>query len=189
MLDKSEHFNEFKRKAKAVSSEVFELRDLNAAALFMKEFLPGCGVADTPGRRALWARPPKALGARKDEMVAAVPGLSFDVTKRSAAESLVGISSMELGIADTGTLVQDATPVDLRLVSTLPDIHIAMLSRDKIVPNLAAILDKVKPSSAGYLSFITGPSRTADIERVLAIGAHGPKRLIILAIESGEVLT
>ena len=52
-----------------------------------------------------------------------------------------------------------------------------------LLPDLPSLLKRVNPKKAAYLALITGPSRTADIERVLTIGVHGPERLIILVID------
>ena len=104
----------------------------------------------------------------------AVPGLTFDVTRELAADAKVGISQMDWALANTGTLVQSADAVDNRLVSTLPLLHIALVSTAALLPDLPALLHRVDPRQSAYLSFITGPSRTADIERVLTIGVHGP---------------
>ncbi len=101
----------------------------------------------------------------------------FEVTREGCAEAKIGISQMDWGKADTGTLVQDATAVEKRLVSTLPLIHIALIATGKILPDLPSLLGAIDPRQAGYIAFITGPSRTADIERVLTIGVHGPERL------------
>lgn len=109
-----------------------------------------------------------------------MPGLTFDVTRGVSADAKVGISQLDWAIANTGTLVQDAAPVDQRLVSTLPLIHIALVRSDRLVPDLPAALTKIRPDQTNYISFITGPSRTADIERVLTIGVHGPEKLIIV---------
>ena len=119
---------------------------------------------------------------------ATLPGVHFEVTRERAAEARFGISQMDWALADTGTLAQDATAVDKRLVSTLPAIHIALVATAALVPDMPTWLTKVEPSASGYLSLITGPSRTADIERVLTIGVHGPDRLIIVFCdESGRV--
>jgi L-lactate dehydrogenase complex protein LldG len=56
-----------------------------------------------------------------------------------------------------------------------------------LLPDLAAVLARVDPRTSTYLAFITGPSRTADIERVLTIGVHGPGRLIIVFVDDPEV--
>jgi L-lactate dehydrogenase complex protein LldG len=92
----------------------------------------------------------------------------------------VGISQLDWAIANTGTLVQDAACVDQRLVSTLPLIHIALIRSDRLLPDLPSVLAKIRPEQTNYISFITGASRTADIERVLTIGVHGPEKLIIV---------
>ena len=112
-----------------------------------------------------------------------VPGLSFDVTRARAADSKVGISQLDWALANTGSLIQDACPVDRRLVSTLPNIHIAIVETNRLVPDMPAVFSKIRPEQTNYISFITGPSRTADIERVLTIGVHGPEKLIIVFVD------
>jgi L-lactate dehydrogenase complex protein LldG len=95
----------------------------------------------------------------------------------------VGISQLECAIADTGTLVTDAAPVERRLASALPVIHVAVVPTDAILPDMASAFARIHPSRSGYISLITGPSRTADIERVLTIGVHGPSRLVIVFVD------
>jgi len=56
----------------------------------------------------------------------------------------------------------------------------------RILPDLAALLGRIDPGQTGYISMITGPSRTADIERVLTIGVHGPERLVIVFVDDLE---
>jgi L-lactate dehydrogenase complex protein LldG len=177
-------FESFKTRAEAVSGEVHRFATDVAAAGFLADFLRGEGVSDRPGWRAVWAAKKGLSGIQPEELAAKIPGLTLDVDRKSAAESKVGISDMEWGLADTGTVVQDATRVELRLVSTLPEIHVAFLRTGTILPNLEALLPHLDPTRSPYLAFITGPSRTADIERVLTIGVHGPVRLVILCIDA-----
>ena len=96
------------------------------------------------------------------------------------------LTGADWAIAETGTLVLDSGSEDLRIATMLSETHLAFLPASRIVPDAAALsarlIEKMK-SGAGYLSFITGPSRTADIERVLAIGVHGPQELHILMME------
>jgi L-lactate dehydrogenase complex protein LldG len=126
---------------------------------------------------------PFLSGLDKKELSGRVPGLHFDVTREGAAAARIGISQLDWGIAGTGTLVQDAAAVERRLVSTLPLIHIAIVGTDSLVGDLPALIGKIHPQQSNYISFITGPSRTADIERVLTIGVHGPERLIIVVVD------
>ena len=177
------YFSTFKSRAEAVSAEVHRFRTQADALAFILEFLHSEGVHDAPNFRAVWADCPFLAEIDKEELCTLVPGLVFDVTREGCAEAKIGISQMDWGKADTGTLVQDATQVDKRLVSTLPLIHIALIATGKILPDLPSVLTAIDPRQAGYISFITGPSRTADIERVLTIGVHGPERLIVIAVD------
>lgn len=87
------------------------------------------------------------------------------------------------GIAATGTLVVQPSPAEPRLMSLVPPLHIALLNVSQIYDNLyQAQQHWPKPMPSNFL-LISGPSKTADIEQVLAYGAHGPKDLIVLLVE------
>ncbi|HEY6798646.1 MAG TPA: lactate utilization protein [Kineosporiaceae bacterium] len=180
-------FRLFTTRAEAVGTEVHRVGTRAEALDLLTDRLKQEGVADGPGTWAVWAGCPFLDGLDRQELSARVPGLRFDVSRESAAGALVGISQLDWGIAETGSIAQDATSVDARLVSTLPTTHIALLPSDRLVPDLRAFLAVQGPSDANYLSVITGPSRTADIERVLTIGVHGPERLVVIVVdELGE---
>ncbi len=93
-----------------------------------------------------------------------------------------GVCCAQAGIAETGSLVLDADRERHRLVSLIPPLHIALLHRDRVVPDLAtALRDALTEGRAPTaLTLITGPSRTADIELKLVVGVHGPKALEIV---------
>src|ERR1039457_730125 len=175
-------FDKFKAKAEGVSAEVFRFVSRESALEFIQKFFQQEEVSDAPGSYAVWADSPFRSGINREKLLK-MPGVKLDVTRELAAASKVGVSEMEWGIADTGTLVQDSFLAEQRLVSSLPLIHIALLPTKNIQPDLATLLLKVHPSKAGYIAMITGASRTADIERVLTIGVHGPERLIIVCID------
>jgi L-lactate dehydrogenase complex protein LldG len=145
------------------------------------------GVDNKPHCYAVWAESPMIGSAATQQLQSSVPGLTFEVTRERAADAKVGISQMDWALANTGTLVQLADAVDNRLVSTLPPLHIAIVSSAALVADLGELLNRVDPRKSAYLSFITGPSRTADIERVLTIGVHGPERLIIVLVDDLEI--
>jgi L-lactate dehydrogenase complex protein LldG len=176
-------FESFKLRAEAVSAEVHRFPHKAAAVDFILQYLQSAGVADSPQSYAVWADCAFLRDVNKQQIAARVPGLSFEVTRQRAADSKVGISQLDWAMASTGSLVQDAAPVDRRLVSTLPNIHIAIVETNRLVPDMPAIFTKIRPEQTNYISFITGPSRTADIERVLTIGVHGPEKLIIVFVD------
>ncbi len=102
-------------------------------------------------------------------------------------EAHAGITQVNYAIAELGTLVQadaDAN-VDQRLCSTLIPIHIALVSTVNLIPTLKETMATLHglPQIPGFVGFITGPSRTSDIERVLTIGVHGPKQLVVVFVD------
>jgi L-lactate dehydrogenase complex protein LldG len=105
-----------------------------------------------------------------------------------AALATAGVTSACFAIADTGTLVLDSLAEDVRLASTLPPRHFVLLDKSKIVADGLAAVPPLRQihqqNSRNYMAYITGPSRTADIERVLTIGVHGPKELFVLLLDN-----
>jgi L-lactate dehydrogenase complex protein LldG len=95
----------------------------------------------------------------------------------------LGISSAQVAIAETGTLVLKSNEERHRLVSLLPPVHIAIVEARKICRTLGEALQLLRPDGTELspaLTFVTGPSRTADIELTLAIGVHGPQKLFVI---------
>ncbi|MGI9535956.1 MAG: LutC/YkgG family protein [Desulfocapsaceae bacterium] len=98
----------------------------------------------------------------------------------------VGLTYGDLGLAETGTLVLNCPNEELRLATMLCEFHVCVLPKSKIFADgygAEKQLQKFMLESPTYTAFITGPSRTADIERVLSIGVHGPLELHILILE------
>lgn len=98
----------------------------------------------------------------------------------------VGFTIADFGIAETGSLVIDSSSEEIRLATMISEIHIALLPLSKIFETAYDLEDKLQDLMAAapnYTAFVTGASRTADIERVLALGVHGPLELHILLWE------
>ena len=98
----------------------------------------------------------------------------------------IGFTYADLGIAETGTLVLNCPSEELRLATMICEYHVCILPRSRIVKDGFAaqpLLHEFMSNPSNYTAFITGPSRTADIERVLTIGVHGPLELHILVTE------
>lgn len=111
----------------------------------------------------------------------------LEVARPQAADAAAGVTSACFAIADTGSLVLESTPEDVRLASTLPTRHFVLLDKRKVVADGLAAVEPLRrmheASPRNYIAYITGPSRTADIERVLTIGVHGPKELYVLLLD------
>lgn len=176
----------FKRRAEAVGAECRLFADRGQALDGVITALMDAGVKDERGAWAAWADEGCLRAEERRQVLARVPGVRFEVTAEVAEQSLAGICTVQYGVAETGSLVSDSSAVGRRLVSTLPPLHVALLSVDRIVQSMAEALARFDPSRCCYLAAITGPSRTADIERVLTIGVHGPKRLIIFLVQNWE---
>lgn len=175
-------FELFKAKAEAVGAEVIRLGTKEEGIRYLLTLLDKEGVAEAVGRYAVWA-PGPLLDSDQAAALRNLPALKPAATREVAAQARIGISQLDWGLADTGTLVQDQTEISQRLASSLPEIHVALLDTAAILSDKVALLKRIDPVTSRYLAFITGPSRTADIERVLTIGVHGPKRLVVLLID------
>ncbi|HCR72036.1 MAG TPA: amino acid dehydrogenase [Anaerolineae bacterium] len=97
---------------------------------------------------------------------------NIDFTYESDPQIRLGVTNALVGLADTGSVLEADEALH---PSLLPEIHIAILKSKEIVQSLPDAIHLVKDKNAAV--FITGPSRTADIEMTLTIGVHGPKEL------------
>ena len=97
-----------------------------------------------------------------------------------------GLTECDALVADTGSVLVSSASAGGRALSVLPPHHVVLARRNQMVPDLSAALhrvqEKFKNKFPSFLSFISGPSRTGDIERILVLGAHGPKNLTILLL-------
>lgn len=103
--------------------------------------------------------------------------------KDKTIASFIGITAPTNGVADSATLIQLTEPGRPRSTSLLPSIHIAILKRENLVADLAeayALLQMREHLDS--LVFISGPSKTADIEAHMVNGAHGPREVHIVVV-------
>jgi L-lactate dehydrogenase complex protein LldG len=97
--------------------------------------------------------------------------------KWAIAECDLGVTEAECLLPETGTIVLGSSVEMPQTVSLLPRIHLALIRRDMLRTDMHQVFAEMKNSS--YLVFITGPSRTADIELTTTLGVHGPKALFV----------
>lgn len=107
--------------------------------------------------------------------------------RRHLAGIDVGVTTACLGVATSGTCLAAGDDEDTRLAGMISEVHILILPVCRIYPDLPSIAgllrERMNERPGTYSVFITGPSRTADIERVSAIGVHGPLELHIVLLE------
>jgi L-lactate dehydrogenase complex protein LldG len=105
---------------------------------------------------------------------------------KSALEACqAGLTECECLVAQTGSVCATTKSSGGRALSVLPPHHVVIASKSQLLPDLPAAFELLAQKYAAsdypsYMGFITGPSRTGDIERILVLGAHGPKKLTVL---------
>lgn len=97
-----------------------------------------------------------------------------------------GITQCDALVAQTGSVLSTVRSAGGRTLSILPPHHVVLARRDQLLPDLPAAFglmqEKYGDEYPSLMGFITGPSRTGDIERILVLGAHGPKKLTVLCV-------
>ena len=197
----------FQEKAEAVSAIVTRVASVQAAldyAVTLCEQKEACQLL-VAGCEAPLSTPAETLCDTKQTKVIAAPGLPPDQLAtldalcaargiQCIAEHLrdhlagidIGLTYADFGLAETGTLVIDSSSEETRLATMISEIHIAVLPVSRLRDasyDVEAALEGAMGQTPNYTAFITGASRTADIERVLALGVHGPLELHILILE------
>lgn len=112
---------------------------------------------------------------------------TYDVHDLESCDA--GITECDALIAQTGSVLVTNRSAGGRALSVLPPHHVVLATKEQLAPDVLEAFALVKKKYAAnypsFLSLITGPSRTGDIERILVLGAHGPKKLTIFIVEGG----
>jgi L-lactate dehydrogenase complex protein LldG len=206
VFSKPELLRLFRRKAEQAAAQVHHLASVEEALSFSVEICnrkeacrllaAGCEADLSPKARDLCdSRPTKVIAAPdldknhyrflQNQCQADGHFAVFKSLRPYVGGIDIGITWARFGIAETGTLVVDSTDEDLRLATMISEIHIVLLPEASIVETANDIempLRAMMEAGGSYTAMITGPSRTADIERVLALGVHGPLELYVLTI-------
>jgi len=180
----NEHFYElFKTKAEELTVKVLRAASSKEAADLIIEQIRQLKVQKVAATPLTMVDDQALHGYAPTEDI----DFTTQLNKEKIEQADMGISEFDLGIAQLGCIVQDASDLHTRLVSMLPPVHLALLWTSTLVESFGDALEVIEKAYKGnippYLSFITGPSKTADIERELTIGVHGPEKLIILCID------
>jgi L-lactate dehydrogenase complex protein LldG len=114
-------------------------------------------------------------------------GIPIEAHTESLLEARIGITRCEYLVARLGTVMVSSRLSPGRKITVFPEIHLVLGYTSQLVPDLkqalAGIKKKYRDNYPSMISLISGPSRTADIEKTLVMGAHGPKELYVFLID------
>lgn len=167
----------------ALGVQWHEVPDLPAVARAVAALAP-------PGR-VVWVPERTAPPLDPDRTAAAIESLGVRVVRRparaEAADVAVGLTGVDLAVAESGTLLALARAGGGRLPSVLPPIHVAVVERRAVVGSLGdglrSIAQRLASGETSAALLISGPSRTGDIEGRLVVGVHGPGELHVLLLD------
>jgi L-lactate utilization protein LutC len=162
----------FKQNLEAVDGHCVVVQNEEELTGILKNFDGRIAISDAPVLRRL------------------LPGVEIAPNASEIFKFDAGITTAQAGIAETGTLVLDSARERNRLASLVPPVHIAIVDAESIFQTLGEALAFIYRANdiSPAVTFITGPSRTADIELTLAIGVHGPQELYVI-VNDGPPLT
>ena len=185
-LVKAEYWNDFETNAKTAAAEVFRVKNFAEGEAKLQELLKEYADRTSGGIMAVGGEENPALKGIYDRIAAsgtAVDRDKFDIYEHRATAD-IGISTAEFCVAETGSLCVDNYSYEARVATMLPYVNIVFVNANYVVENVSVACKIIgRVFDKGYLGFVTGPSRTADIERVLSLGVHGPNKLLIIAVE------
>jgi L-lactate utilization protein LutC len=120
------------------------------------------------------------------------PAIAWHVVGKSEGElrafcagADAGVSGVSAALAETGSLVIEGGPGRSRMATLLPPLHVALVPASKLTPDIYTWTAGRRGTLPSSVTIVTGPSKTADIEFTLTLGAHGPKRLVALVYGEG----
>jgi L-lactate dehydrogenase complex protein LldG len=175
-----ERIDRFVFEAERVNATVKRLETLDQVPAAVVDYLRSANV-------------PAATRIGSDALIRAVDWSAkpfLQITTGAAEDAdTASVTSAFAGVAETGTLVLLSHPDSPTTLNFLPEAHLVILPADRIVGSYEDVWLRLRerlpgPSMPRVINWITGPSRTADIEQTLLLGAHGPKRLHILLVDA-----
>lgn len=174
----------FKSEFEAVQGQFHSFDSVESAQSWLVEFLPREGL------RSILAPDMPLLRSLAGERLGVTWIKSGNDSTHGWDQFDAGLTTCESLVAESGTIVVSAA-LSGRAMSVLPPTHVAVATRDQFVPDLDTSIARLRArygdSLPSTISWVTGPSRTADIEKILVLGAHGPKRLVLVLLPTNSL--
>jgi L-lactate dehydrogenase complex protein LldG len=178
-----------------------QLPPAERASLFVHMVEAAAGTAEwtpdptgIPGAVAAFLRAlnlPLAIRHGDDPLLASVPWKSAGTLEvrrgPSDGRDLAAVSHAFAGVAETGTLVLTSGADNPTTLNFLPDVHIVIVNASDVAADFETVMARLRARFGGgamprVVNLITGPSRSADIEQTLILGAHGPRKLHVILV-------
>ncbi len=188
-LSTDEMADRFAAALEAVQGEMVLCRDFDEAVEKIFALFREIGIDETK-KVAVTDRPLSRQVAEKLDgpQFMLAPENTADASPEELSKADAGIVSPEYLLADTGSCVFHAPVAFDRLATYIVPISVVVADRSMLRENLPAVWSEIRPrlteGRSGEYVIVTGPSRTADIEKILILGVHGPKRVIVFLIEA-----
>ncbi|MEO6390207.1 MAG: lactate utilization protein [Pyrinomonadaceae bacterium] len=171
----------FQRSLQAVGGHFLSVANESEAAEEIRRI-----VGNLSARRIAITNAPLVAGVLK--LLTLDAELIEGATTAELFQCDLGITGAQWAIAETGTLVLESDQERHRLASLVPTVHVAIIEASRVRQTLGEVLrdlDERRADLSRAITFITGPSRTSDIELTLAIGVHGPAELYVIVLDGG----
>jgi L-lactate dehydrogenase complex protein LldG len=181
--ERSERITMFERQSADLKTNFLRCADLAAAAQRLAE------IAKAEGWKLIAHQPNALLAGLIRDLGISTLEVNASTATTDLEKAVAGITLCDALVAQTGGVLLTTRSAGGRALSVLPPHHVVVANESQLLPDLPAAFDLLHQRYGGkfpsFCTFITGPSRTSDIERMLVLGAHGPKKLTILLV-AGE---
>jgi L-lactate dehydrogenase complex protein LldG len=170
----------FAERSESLKTEFLSCADEAAASAQLKL------LADREGWESVAVPADSEIRALLTDVSITKLEVSRSTMKTDLEKVSAGITGCDALIAQTGSVLLTAKSGGGRALSVLPGHHVVIATASQLVPDLPAAFELLErryaPNFPSFMTFITGPSRTGDIERVLVLGAHGPRTLTVIMV-------
>lgn len=163
----------------------FPPRDGDVVRRFLDAARAG-GVDIVEGERGAVARLVQRVAPEATRVMSAVPSVPSTVSPSADARTLADLElcvcEAMIGVAENGAMWLPLSRLGARASAFLAEHVVVVLDRSAVVPDLHDAYERIDVAGEAFGFFVAGPSKTADIEQSLVIGAHGPKRLTMILV-------
>jgi L-lactate dehydrogenase complex protein LldG len=173
----------FSQQLNKLSADFYLVNEKTEVVKVLKDLLGNVQPEQCKAHKSRFIDELKNLNPELEKHMSYIDG--EEISSEQFAQLEIGITEAKCLIARTGSILLNTRLAGGRRLSVLPPTHIVIAHENQLVPSLDEALKQldIDQNIWSYATIISGPSRTSDIEKQLVLGAHGPKRLIVILIK------